>query len=95
MERDELPRCPVCHARFRGSCTCPRCGADLAPLMLLMAKAHRLRQDARGALQVGDHERALRLAGEAQTTCSSSEGRELSLLCAWLLALSREGKAVG
>ena len=95
MDRDELPRCPVCQARFRDSCTCSRCGAGLAPLMLLKAKAHRLRQDARGALQVGDHERALRLAGEAQATCSSSKGRELWLLCAWLLALSREGKAFG
>jgi predicted amidophosphoribosyltransferase len=95
MERSESPCCPVCQARFRDSSTCSRCGADLAPLMLLIAKAHRLRQEARGALQAGDHERALRLAAEAQATCSSSKGRELWLLSAWLLALSREAKAFG
>jgi len=95
MEQDELPRCPVCQARFRESRTCPRCGADLAPLMLLMAKAHRLRQDARSALQAGDLEQALRLAAEAQSTCSNSKGRDLWLLCAWLLAQAREAKAFG
>ena len=95
MERDEFPRCPVCQARFRDSSTCSRCGADLAPLMVLIAKAHRLRQDARGALQVSDHARALKLAEEAQATCSNSKGRDLGLLCAWLLALLTEGKAFG
>ena len=58
------------------------------PLMLLMARAHRLRQDARGALQGGDPERAQRLAAEAQAICSSSQGRDLWLLCAWLLESS-------
>jgi hypothetical protein len=95
MHRDELPRCPVCQARFRDSRTCSRCGADHAPLMLLMVKAHRLRRDVRSALQVGDCERALRLAAEAQATCGSSKGRDLWLLCAWLLALSRDGKDFG
>jgi len=95
MEPEEFPRCPVCHARFRDACICSRCGADLAPLMLLIAKAYRLRQDARGALQVSDHARALSLAEEAQATCSNSKGRDLWLLCAWLLALLTEGKAFG
>jgi hypothetical protein len=88
MERDESPRCPVCLARFRDSSTCPRCGADLKPLMLLMARAHRLRHDARSALQKDDLERALRLAAEAQATHLTSMGRNLWLLCAWLLESS-------
>lgn len=37
------PRCPVCRARFRESVECRRCGADLEPLMLLLAGAHLFR----------------------------------------------------
>jgi predicted amidophosphoribosyltransferase len=83
--RNESPKCPVCQARFRGSGTCSRCGADLQSLMLLMAKAYQLREDARRALQAGDHERAQKLALEAQGTCSTQKGEDLRLLSSWLL----------
>ena len=89
IERDESPKCPVCQARFRGSGTCSRCGADLDSLMLLVAKAYQLREDARRALQGGDYERAHRLASEAQATCSTQRGEDLRLLSSWLLWISR------
>jgi hypothetical protein len=85
MASDEAPRCPVCQARFRDSRTCSRCGADLAPMMILIAKAHQLRQHAREALQRGKLELALWLATEAQAACSTPQGRDLRLLCAWLV----------
>jgi len=87
--RDESPKCPVCQARFRGSGTCSRCGADLDSLMLLMAKAYQLREGAKRALQAGDCERAQRLASEAQATCSTQRGDDLRLLSSWLLWISR------
>jgi hypothetical protein len=85
---DEPPNCPVCHARFRGSAICSRCGADLAPLLLLIDHAYRLRRDARKAVETGDVERAQELAEEAETVCSTQKGRELWLLSSWLLASS-------
>jgi hypothetical protein len=87
IERDESPKCPVCQARFRGSGTCSRCGADLESLMLLIAKAYQLREDARMTLQTGDYERAHRLASEAQVTCSTQKGDDLRLLSSWLLGI--------
>ena len=77
-------RCPVCQARFRGSRICPRCGADLEPLMLLAVKAWQLRQAARQALEAGDAERALGLAIKAQGIQSTESGEALRLLGAWL-----------
>ncbi len=62
IEPDEWPKCPVCQARFRDASVCSRCGADLEPLMFLIANAYQLRQDARRALQAGDFERAQKLA---------------------------------
>lgn len=85
--QEEPPKCPVCQARFRGSGICSRCGADLDSLMLLIAKAYQLREDARGALQAGDCERARKLALEAQATCSTQRGKDLRLLCSWLLRI--------
>ena len=82
-------RCPVCQARFRGSRICSRCGADLAPLMLLTVKAWQLRQAARQALDAGDAGRALRLATEAQGTQSTESGEALRLLGAWLKTAPR------
>ncbi len=79
-------QCPVCQARFRGSALCSRCGADLAPLMLLAAKAWRLRQSARQALHAGDFERTLRLAAQAQQLHRTWSGESLRLLGAWLAA---------
>ena len=83
---DESPKCPVCQARFRGASKCSRCGADLDSLMLLMAKAYQLREDARRALRAGDCERAQKLALEAQATCSTQRGEDLRLLSSWLLS---------
>lgn len=79
-------RCPVCQARFRGSRTCSRCGADLEPLMLLSVKAWQLRQAARQALDAGDFGRALGLAIEAQGAQNTESGEALRLLGAWLPA---------
>ena len=83
---DEPPKCPVCQARFRSSGTCSRCGADLDSLMLLMARAYQLREEARRALQAGDFERAQKLAVEAQATCFTQRGEDLRLLSSWLLS---------
>ena len=72
--------CPVCKARFRGEAECPRCGADLTPLMLLSAHAYRLRQAARLALESGDFETALSSARGAEDLHSTGEGRLLEFL---------------
>jgi hypothetical protein len=85
IEGHELPRCPVCQARFRESSTCSRCGADLVPLMSLIARAYRLRLEARKALQADDFERTRKLASEAQALCSTPKGEDLRLLSSWLL----------
>jgi hypothetical protein len=85
---EEPSNCPVCQARFRGSLICSRCGADLAPLLLLIDHAFRLRQEARKAIETGDLRRAQELAEEAETVCSTEKGRELRLLSSWLLSSS-------
>jgi hypothetical protein len=81
-------RCPVCQARFRGSRTCSRCGADLEPLMVLAVQSWELRQAARQALDAGDFERALEFAIEAQGAQNTGRGEALRLLGAWLKTLS-------
>jgi len=83
---EESPRCPVCQARFRGAITCSRCGADLRPLMFLAARASRLREDARQAILAGDFYEAGELARQADSLCRTSAGRNLLLLCRWLLS---------
>ena len=88
IENDQPSNCPVCRARFRGTATCSRCGADLAPLLLLIDHAYRLRQYARKAIETGDVGRAQKLAEEAESVCSTQEGRELWLLSSWLLSSS-------
>jgi len=85
IESRELPKCPVCQARFRESSNCPRCGADLRPLMTLIARAYGLRLDANRALQANDFERACKLACQAQALCSTPKGEDLRLLSSWLL----------
>jgi hypothetical protein len=77
----EPSECPVCGARFRGMATCSRCGADLAPLMLLMAHAYSLCQKARQSLQQGDARTALTLAQAAQNLHATPEGRLLQAVC--------------
>ena len=82
---DDLPKCPVCQARFRESSTCSRCGANLVPLMILIARAYRLRFEARRALQAEDFERAAKLASQSQAAFPTRNGEDLRLLSSWLL----------
>jgi hypothetical protein len=77
-------QCPVCHARFRGSRLCSRCGADLGPLMILAVRAWRLREEARDALTRGDLAEARRLASAAQALHRTPRGASLELLANWL-----------
>jgi hypothetical protein len=77
-------RCPVCQARFRSTGTCSRCGANLEPLMRLAVRAWQLRQAARRALAVGDVERGVVLANEAQGIQDTGSGESLRLLGEWL-----------
>ena len=58
-------RCPACRAAWRAVATCPRCGADLTPLMRLAARAWALREAARAALRAGDDAAALAAARAA------------------------------
>jgi hypothetical protein len=74
--------CPVCHARFRGAAKCPRCGAGLMPLMLLVAHAYRLRQQSRHALRKSDCSAALACAERAQQLHATPEGHLLQWVCA-------------
>ena len=69
--------CPVCRAGFRGAAECPRCGADLGPLMALAARAWRQRQAAREALRDGDAARARDLAAKAQRLQTTQAGKAL------------------
>lgn len=85
MEGNDPLQCPVCRARFRGSSTCSRCGADLEPLMMLIAKAYQFRKLAAQALQAGNYDRAQWLAAQAQESCSTPRGAALARLSAWLL----------
>jgi predicted amidophosphoribosyltransferase len=78
-------QCPVCAARFRGVRICPRCGADLTPLMTLAASAAGHREAARQALRAGEFTRAAELTAAAQSLQATPEGRRLELLAAWLL----------
>jgi hypothetical protein len=85
MEDDESLHCPVCRARFRESSTCSRCGADLGPLMLLIAGSYQRRKEAAQSLLAGDYERAHRLASEAQEIRFTRRGADLERLSAWLV----------
>ena len=74
---DETLCCPVCRARFRQSAECPRCGADLSPLMSLAAEAFRLRRAARRGLQDGDFHRCRALSARAQKLHATARGKRL------------------
>jgi predicted amidophosphoribosyltransferase len=75
--------CPACRAGFRSVAICPRCGADLAPLMALAARAWRLRQRARQALAIPDFARARQLAAQAQQVHATQPGAALLAVAAW------------
>ena len=74
--------CPVCRARFRGAARCTRCGADLTALMLLLAHAYRLRQNARRLLRRGDSQKALTCIEDAQRLHATPQGNLLRWICA-------------
>ena len=76
--------CPVCRARFRGETECSRCGADLRPLMILLARAALLRSAARAALLGERFEEAADLAREAQEVRWTPGGAAIVALADWL-----------
>ena len=57
-----MERCPLCNARFKGDSTCPRCRADLAPLLTLESQSDVLCRQAVMALGADDAGRAKDLA---------------------------------
>ena len=79
-------QCPVCRARFRATRLCSRCGADLTPIMLIAAKAWRLREIARQSLSAGEFDRAYEQALAAQNLQFTESGESLRLLAQWLSA---------
>ena len=83
-------RCPACRAPWRAVATCPRCGADLAPLMRLAARAWALREAARAVLLAGDDAAALAAARAAYGLERTPRAHHLLAL-----ALIATGDAVG
>src|ERR1700730_13129048 len=90
----ESGRCPVCQSRFRSGAICSRCGADLTPLMFLVARAYSLRQAAAAALQAGDEQAALAGAEAAQDLHATSEGSLLQIVCAAAVRAAQPSSAV-
>lgn len=78
----ERPACPVCRATFRGSASCPRCGAALEALMSIAVRAWRLRQQAREALRNLDFATARQHAAAAQQLQSTPAGHSLQQVAA-------------
>lgn len=58
-------KCPVCGAGFRGAGVCPRCGANLEPVMRIAARAWALRNASRAKLRAGDLAGAIRCSNRA------------------------------
>ena len=56
----------------------------MTPLMLLIARAFCLRQEARAALISGDMEAAAGFAGQAQSLCSTTSGQRICELVRWI-----------
>ncbi len=84
-----LPHCPVCKARFRGQDKCPRCGADLSRLMVVVACAQQLRGQARQALCAGWYHEARALAGQAQDLQRTPLGEKIAALAVLCEAAGR------
>jgi hypothetical protein len=78
--------CPVCRAAFRGAAICPRCGADLAPLMRLAVESWRLRESARQALEMGDFEAARQMATAADGLQTTMAGQGILAVAAGIEA---------
>ena len=60
-----MERCPTCGARHAGGPTCHRCRTDLGQVLAIERAAARHRQQARAALDRGDHAAARAHAGRA------------------------------
>ena len=73
-------RCPACRAPWRAVATCPRCGADLAPVMRLAVRAWALREAARAALLAGGAAEALAMARAAYALDQTPRARRLLAL---------------
>ena len=86
MDIKESLRCPVCRAKFRGTRQCSRCGADLTAVMVLSARAHHCRANAKKSLYALNFEKAHGLAATAQREHATESGRKLLLLTSWLKA---------
>jgi predicted amidophosphoribosyltransferase len=83
-------RCPACRTPWRAAVLCPRCGADLGPLMRLAARAWTLRETARAALLAGDNATALAQARAAYALERTQQAQRLLAL-----ALVAIGDAAG
>jgi len=83
-------RCPACRTLWRAAVLCPRCGADLGPLMRLAARAWALREAARAALLAGDTAPALAQARAAYDLERTPQAQRLLAL-----ALVAIGDAAG
>ena len=84
MREADTLHCPVCRARFRENRQCPRCGADLKPLMTLVLKNNIACEDARTAILNGNYKAALTLASAAQTLYRTERSKRLFHLASWL-----------
>ena len=81
--------CPVCRARFREARLCSRCGADLSPLMLLVAKAFLLRQASRDAFLKGNFTVSQQLAISSEKHVRTAIGHRLSSFTTWAMTCPR------
>ena len=79
--------CPTCGAAFRGTVTCGRCGADLAPLTAVILAARKERELARRAILDGDGDAALLHVERALALHRTERGLRLKALA--LIAANR------
>ena len=74
---DTTYTCPACQSPFQGKAICPRCDADLTPLMTAIGRAFHLRCQARQALGQGQYQTARRFATRAQRLHHTFRGESL------------------
>lgn len=86
VEHEKL-KCPVCGAGFRSTTACPRCGADLATMMLLAEKARLIRCDARLELLAGNLDKALALTSQSMKIHAVKSSADLHKLICSLISL--------
>lgn len=81
-----MERCPLCNARVKGNSDCPRCRADLGPLLALKSQSDVLCRQAVKALDAGDPDRAKDLALQA----ASCQATPFALALAGFLATAAQ-----